>query len=56
MFAFSVGQAVTVEGLEATIENLLAPWEEFPEEAVYGVRLSSGQGLSVLERNIKPAE
>lgn len=56
MFAFSVGQAVVVAEMEATIENLMTPWEEFPEEAVYGVRLSNGQGLSVLERNIKPAE
>lgn len=55
MFAFSVGEAVLVAGDEATIENLMTPWDEFPEEAVYGVRFANGRALSVLERNIEKA-
>jgi hypothetical protein len=57
MFAFSVGQAVLVAGEEATIVNLMESWEEFPEEAVYGIRFTkNGRALSVLARNIQPAK
>jgi hypothetical protein len=56
MFAFSIGDTVIVAGDEATIENIMMPWEEFPEESVYGIRFTkNGRALSVLERNIERA-
>lgn len=56
MFAFSVGESVIVAGDEATIENLMASWEDFPDEAVYGIRFTkNGRALAVLERNIQRA-
>ena len=56
MFAFSVGESVLVAGDEATIENLMAPWEDFPGESVYGIRFTkNGRALAVLERNIQRA-
>ena len=56
MFAFSVGDAVIVAELEATIENIMTSWEEFPDEAVYGIRFNqSGRAMAVLERNIERA-
>jgi hypothetical protein len=56
MFAFSIGETVLVAGDEATIENLMGSWEDFPGEAVYGIRFTkNGRALSVLERNIERA-